>query len=187
MKIVVGLGNPGPTYARSRHNIGFNILDLIAKELSLNFTLNKRFNAEMAQGERLNERFILLKPMTYMNLSGEAVSKALNFYKATANDMVVIYDDIDLPEGKVKLKEKGGHGGHNGVRSLITRLGTSDFTRIKVGVGRPSTQVQSEDKQEVTNWLLQPINNKAYSHLVNSVLNDILDRLDIFFTTVSSV
>jgi len=178
MKIIVGLGNPGPNYTRSRHNVGFSLLDLIAQEIGATFSLQKRFNAEVAQGNRLNNNCILLKPMTYMNLSGESVSKFLNFYKSTAKDMVVIYDDIDLSEGKVKLKDKGGHGGHNGMRSLINRLGTSDFARIKVGVGRPERA--DHDGDLVTDWLLKPVKRDVYDALIDSVLECTLDRLDIF-------
>lgn len=180
MILLVGLGNPGSNYKRTRHNVGFSLLDLIAEEIGARFTVNKRFNAEVAQGERLGKKVILLKPMTYMNLSGHSVSKALNFYKVTATNMLVLYDDIDLPEGKVKLREKGGHGGHNGVRSMITQLGSSDFTRLKVGVGRPEIGPNSEKESSVTNWLLQPVSEKAYEKLLGSVFNDILGRLDLF-------
>ena len=116
--------------------------------------------------------------MTYMNLSGDSVSKFLNFYKSTVKDMVVIYDDIDLLEGKIKLKDKGGHGGHNGMRSLISKLGSSDFHRIKVGVGRPES---SRDKNgAVTNWLLKPVKSEVFDDFINSVYKCTLDRIDIF-------
>ena len=180
MKLIVGLGNPGSNYTRTRHNVGFSLLDELARELGANFAVNKRFKAEVAQTQRLGKKLILLKPMTYMNLSGQAVSKALNFYKLTANNTLVIYDDIDLPEGKVKLKEKGGHGGHNGVRSMLSELSSPDFSRLKVGVGRPETASPSEKNTQVTDWLLKPVNQTSYDGLIDSVFNEVLDRLDIF-------
>ena len=178
MKVIVGLGNPGTEYTRSRHNVGFSLLDLLAEELKTSFSFQKKFNAETAQGTRLNCNCILLKPLTYMNLSGDSVSKFLNFYKSTAKDIVVIYDDIDLQEGKVKLKDKGGHGGHNGMRSLISKLGSSDFARIKVGVGRPEESQKHGDS--VTNWLLKPVKPDVYDDFIKSVFHCTLDRLDIF-------
>ena len=180
MKLIVGLGNPGSNYARTRHNVGFSLLDELSSQLGANFSVNKRFKAEVAQTQRFGEKLILLKPMTYMNLSGQSVSKALNFYKLTANNTLVIYDDIDLPEGKVKLKEKGGHGGHNGVRSMLLELSSSEFSRLKVGVGRPETASPSEKNTQVTNWLLKPVDQTSYDKLINSVFNEVLDRLDIF-------
>ncbi len=178
MKVIVGLGNPGPNYKRTRHNVGFSLLDKFAEEMGATFSFQKRYNAEVAQGSRLNYNCILLKPMTYMNLSGDSVTKFLNFYKSTAKDIVVIYDDIDLLEGKVKLKDKGGHGGHNGMRSLISKLGTSDFARIKVGVGRP--ELAEGNKDGVTDWLLRPVKSELFDDFIDSVFKCTSDRLDIF-------
>ena len=180
MKLIVGLGNPGPKYTRTRHNVGFGILDLLAEELKTNFSLNKRFDAEVARGKRLGQDLILLKPMTYMNLSGTSASKALNFYKLAANNMLVIYDDLDLASGTVKFREKGGHGGHNGIRSILGQVGQADFSRLKVGVGRPTVEDPSEKERSVTNWLLKPLPSETYDDLMDSVYNSVLDRLDIF-------
>lgn len=183
MKIIVGLGNPGANYARTRHNIGFSLLDCLASELGVHFSINKRFGAEVAQSSRNGTSLILLKPMTYMNLSGDPVSKALNFYKVTANNTLVVYDDLDLEEGKVRYKEKGGHGGHNGMRSIIAQLGTSDFPRLKIGVGRPTRnpEVADYDKESsVTDWLLKPVDRTAYEDLITSALNEVFDRIDFF-------
>ena len=179
MKIIVGLGNPGSNYERTRHNVGFSLLDQLAEEMGATFSFQKRYNAEVAQGSRSGHNCILLKPMTYMNLSGDSVSKFLNFYKSTVKDMVVIYDDIDLLEGKVKLKDKGGHGGHNGMRSLISRLGSSDFALVKVGVGRPEAKDDNRGAA-VTDWLLKPVKSEVFDEFISSVYKCTLDRLDIF-------
>ena len=137
-KIIVGLGNPGPKYQFTRHNIGFLIVDHLAKEYRLPFTLGKKsFKSEIALGTIKNHKVLLLKPLTYMNRSGEAVVAVLNFYKNKPEDLLVIHDDLDLPLGKIRIVKKGGAGGHNGIRSIIASLGTREFPRLRVGIGRP--------------------------------------------------
>ena len=135
MKIIVGLGNPGKKYEATRHNIGFMTIDEIAriKKVSVKETgegyLSVSSNAD-------GEEVILAKPMTYMNRSGEAVRRLLADYKGNHEDLVVIHDDMDMALGRVRIKTKGGHGGHNGVSSIIDRIGTNKFVRIKIGIGR---------------------------------------------------
>lgn len=136
MKLVVGLGNPGREYAETRHNVGFMVVDRLAE--SLGVAVDRRmFKALTGQGLVNGEKVILVKPQTYMNLSGEAVGALLNWYKLTPADLVVIYDDLDLPPGKLRLRPGGGAGGHKGVLSIIHSLGTENFPRIRVGIGRP--------------------------------------------------
>ncbi|WP_100374385.1 aminoacyl-tRNA hydrolase [Bacillus sp. FJAT-45037] len=147
MKVVVGLGNPGAKYAGTRHNIGFDIIDYCAKELGVELNQSKFkgiFGIKIINGEKV----FFLKPLTYMNLSGESVRPLLDYYQIGIDDLVVIYDDLDLPTGKIRLREKGSAGGHNGIKSLIQHLGTEKFKRIRVGVDRP------KDGEPIVNYVL---------------------------------
>ncbi len=135
MKIVVGLGNPGREYAATRHNLGFMVVD----ELSRRFGKNERrtrFRAEIAEIFVDGEKVILVKPQTYMNLSGAAVREVVSWYKLPPDDLLVILDEIDLPFGVTRMRAKGGSGGHNGLNSIIADLGTEDFARLRIGIGR---------------------------------------------------
>ena len=136
MKVIVGLGNPGVRYQRSRHNIGFQVVDRVAK---LNHILisTKRFRSLYGTGKIDSEEVVLVKPMTFMNLSGGAVKKSVHFFKAGLEDLIVVHDDMDLLLGRLRFKQKGGDGGHQGVRSIIESMGGKHFLRLKVGIGRP--------------------------------------------------
>lgn len=136
MKLVFGLGNPGNKYRNTKHNIGFITVDRIAENLGLTFNQTK-FKSLYAEGRIGTEKIILIKPQTFMNLSGESVQPWMDYYNLTGDDIVIIYDDMDLPVGKIRLRMQGGSGGHNGMKSIIQHLGTKDFNRIRVGVGRP--------------------------------------------------
>lgn len=131
MKLVVGLGNPGEEYKKTRHNIGFEIVEKLADAA---WKLNKKFNGEISEGKIGREKIIFLKPQTFMNDSGRAVAAAAGFYKIKPADILVIHDDIDLPLGKIRIKKDGSSGGHRGVESIITALGSRDFFRLKIGV-----------------------------------------------------
>jgi len=144
LKLVVGLGNPGPDYARTRHNVGFVVADRLAAQLGARFQGGK-FSAEEAQGRAGEERVVLLKPLTYMNHSGEAVGPALRFYKLGLEDLVVIHDDLELAPYRVQLKVGGGHGGHNGLKSLNGHLSGAEYARVRVGVGRPPPMMDPAD------------------------------------------
>ncbi|MDE3088648.1 MAG: aminoacyl-tRNA hydrolase [Chloroflexota bacterium] len=137
MKLIVGLGNPGARYANSRHNIGFLIVERFARAHELDFA-RKRFNAQIAEGSVGGQRLLIAKPQTFMNLSGGAVGKLFAFYKVAPHDLLVIYDDLDLPLGKMRLRSRGSSGGHHGMESIIAHIGTSDFPRLRVGIGRPN-------------------------------------------------
>ncbi len=136
-KLIVGLGNPGARYSNSRHNIGFLITERFARTHSLDFA-RKRFNAQIAEGTLREQRILLCKPQTFMNSSGEAVGKLFAFYKIAPHDMLIVYDDLDLPLGKMRLRSRGSSGGHHGIESIIAHIGTSDFPRLRVGIGRPN-------------------------------------------------
>jgi PTH1 family peptidyl-tRNA hydrolase len=136
LKLVVGLGNPGPDYARTRHNMGYLVADAFARLLGAEFTLRK-FQSELAEGRTGSERVWVMKPQTWMNRSGEAVGPALHFWKGELADLVVVHDDIELEPWRVQLKVGGGHGGHNGLKSLNGSVSGVDYARVRVGVGRP--------------------------------------------------
>ena len=143
MFLVAGLGNPGEKYHSTRHNIGFLFLDYLAEKLRVNFTAAK-WQAETAKAMFGNEQVLLLKPQTFMNLSGNAVAGAALFYKIPPEKIIVIHDDIDMPFGRVKVVINRGTGGHNGLRSIVSLLGSKDFIRIKAGIGRPVEAIPIE-------------------------------------------
>jgi PTH1 family peptidyl-tRNA hydrolase len=136
MKIVCGLGNPGREYERHRHNIGFMVVERLAERARAAFDRQK-FEAEMAQGTLGQEKVLLLKPQTFMNLSGKSVAQAANFFKVVPADVLVVHDELDLPFGRLQLKAGGGAGGHNGLRSIHQLLGTDAFIRLRFGIGKP--------------------------------------------------
>jgi len=135
-KLIVGLGNPGPKYLWTRHNAGFIVLDRFASLTGIAAT-RKSFGGLYGEGEFKGNRLFLLKPQTYMNLSGRSVAEALRFHKLAPSDLIVIHDELDIPFGQIKLKADGGHGGHNGLRSLHQELGTGDYNRLRIGIGKP--------------------------------------------------
>lgn len=136
VKMIVGLGNPGREYINTKHNIGFMALDCFAKSELLTFNKTKH-QVLWTEFFYKGEKIVLVKPQTYMNLSGKAVKPLMNDMNIASSDLVVIYDDMDLPIGKIRLRQQGSAGGHNGIKSLIQSLGTQEFKRIKVGIGRP--------------------------------------------------
>ncbi|MFT8872654.1 MAG: aminoacyl-tRNA hydrolase [Sporolactobacillus sp.] len=136
MKFIVGLGNPGAEYAKSRHNIGFDVIDRLMEVCDA--TLNRhKFCAQFGKTVIGRQEIVLVKPLTYMNASGEAVAPLLRFYHGEAAELLVVQDDMDLPVGKIRVRAKGSSGGHNGMKSLIQHLHTEEFSRIKVGIGHP--------------------------------------------------
>lgn len=142
--IIVGLGNPGRKYRDNRHNIGFLVVDRLAAAADIPFKW-KRCRARVGEGE-ISDRFVVLaKPQTFMNLSGESVVRLLKRYDAAPADLVVVHDDLDLDEGRIKLKRGGGHGGHNGLRSIMAYCGTDAFIRVRVGIGRPAEEMEAAD------------------------------------------
>lgn len=135
MKLIVGLGNPGKEYAGTRHNCGFMVIDRLASKLNVDVDQNK-FKGLYAKVKYHGEDIILLKPQTYMNLSGESVNAVMNFFKIDKEDLLVIYDDLDMPVGKLRLRKTGSAGGHNGIKNIILHTGSQNFNRIRVGIDR---------------------------------------------------
>lgn len=136
MYIIVGLGNPEPEYSKTRHNMGFDVINMLAQENNIELNRNK-YNAIYGTGAIQNEKVILIKPQTYMNNSGEAVIQFVNFYKEKLSNLIVIYDDMDTEAGKIRIRAKGGAGSHNGMKSMIKELHSEEFPRIRVGIGKP--------------------------------------------------
>lgn len=142
--LIVGLGNPGREHQDNRHNVGFHCLDRLAEKHGLAWN-KKQHQAEWAQGRITGQKVILAKPQTYVNLSGEAVGALARFYKINPQNILVIYDDLDLPQGATRLRPDGGSGGHNGIKSIIQHLNTQDFPRLRVGIGRPPGRMEPKD------------------------------------------
>ena len=141
MRIIVGLGNPGAQYANTPHSVGFEAVDAVASEIGASWEEKRQFKCLWAKGAFAGESVILCKPQTYMNLSGESVAPLVKYSNATAADLLVIQDDIDLPVGRLRVRKGGSCGGHNGIRNIIERLGTQDFARLKLGVGKDKDDV----------------------------------------------
>ena len=145
MYLIAGLGNPTKQYAGTRHNMGFDCVDILAKELNIKFK-KSRFNALVGKGKIAGEDVLLVKPLTFMNLSGFAVGGLMKYYKLNAEkDLIVIYDDTDLELGKLRIRKKGSAGGHNGMKSIISNVGTDSFARIRVGIGSRGDAVEMVD------------------------------------------
>lgn len=142
MKLIVGLGNPGPQYAGHRHNVGFRVVEQLA---SAGWSRESKFKADMVKARIAGEDCWLMKPTTFMNASGEAVGAFARFHRLQADDIVVIHDELDIAPGAVRIKQGGGHGGHNGVRDIESHLGTPEFWRVRVGIGHPRTLQLNQD------------------------------------------
>ncbi len=136
MRIIVGLGNPGSRYAATRHNVGFMVVDALA-ESSRAGSFRSRFHADLAELREEGETILLVKPQTYMNLSGQAVRQVVDFYQVPLENLLVVCDDMNLPLGKLRFRARGSHGGHNGLRDIANHLGTTDYPRLRLGVGAP--------------------------------------------------
>jgi len=164
--VIAGLGNPGDRYARTRHNIGARVVQSIAERLNVrSFKSFRDWRLSVAEGDIGGERLYLLLPETYMNTSGEAIAPFLSYHKILSSQLLVIHDEIDLGFGTIRLKHGGGHAGHNGLRSIVKMVGTPEFGRVRVGVGRPL------DGREVADWVLA-----SFSAEEEGLLPGIIDR-----------
>ncbi|MGL4534459.1 MAG: aminoacyl-tRNA hydrolase [Fusobacteriaceae bacterium] len=143
MKLIVGLGNPGTKYEKTRHNIGFEIIDLLSKELRT-LPFKDKFQGSLSEISLNGEKILFLKPQTYMNLSGDSVSAIIKFYKIEKKDILIIFDDMDLSLGKIRFKTSGSAGGHNGIKSIISHIG-QDFSRVKCGIGKAISRDENID------------------------------------------
>lgn len=175
-KLIVGLGNPGAKYANTRHNVGWMALDAFARKhgVAMEKSGFQGVYGELRWGSP-SEKVILLKPMTFMNLSGRSVAPAAHFYKIAPSDILVLYDDMDLDVGRLRLREKGSAGGHNGMKSLIQELGTQEFRRLRIGVGRPAPGWQ------VIDWVLAPFGPDDAATLAG-VIPKTVEAVETFLT-----
>jgi PTH1 family peptidyl-tRNA hydrolase len=148
IRLIVGLGNPGREYESTRHNVGFWWVEELARAQKLNFKSESKFHGLTARGQVQGHEIVLLMPQTFMNHSGRAVGALAQFFKIEPAEMLVIHDELDLPPGVARLKMGGGHGGHNGLKDIIARLGTKDFWRLRIGIGHPG------NRAEVSNYVL---------------------------------
>ena len=162
MYLVVGLGNPEPEYCFTRHNLGFDVLNKILEKY--NIKINKSgFKSIYGTGTIENEKVVLCKPQTYMNLSGDAIIEIAKFYKIPTNNIIIIYDDIDLETGIIKIRKKGGPGGHNGMKSVVERLQTEEFPRIRIGTGF------CEAKDNLVEYVISKVSNEEYISLLKGI------------------
>ena len=148
VQMIVGLGNPGPKYEQTRHNVGFIFVDELARSKGASFKQENKFHGDVCKLSLAGNDVWLLKPNTFMNLSGKSVAALARFYKIAPESILVVHDELDIPPGQLRLKQGGGHGGHNGLRDMIAQLGSKEFIRLRVGVGHPG------DSREVTNYVL---------------------------------
>lgn len=170
MKLVVGLGNPGDKYSATRHNVGFMIIDTLAKRhgLGVDKVKNKSLTGK---GVVSGEQVVLVKPQTFMNLSGEAVRPLFSYIDINTEDVIVVHDDLDLEFGRIKIKSGGGHGGHNGIKSIISHLGNKDFIRVRVGIGKPPPH------WNVSNYVLSPFSADERENL-HHILEESADAVE---------
>ncbi|MGB7250715.1 MAG: aminoacyl-tRNA hydrolase [Phormidesmis sp.] len=176
-RLIVGLGNPGAKYDRTRHNVGFEIIDAFAKSYpSVSLVENKRFQGIAGEFRNGCDRTVLLKPLTFMNNSGRAVRAVLDWYKLAPSSVLVVYDDMDLPVGKLRLRLSGGAGGHNGMKSIISHLGTKEFPRLRIGIG--STDKGDEPDQAVVSHVLGRFASEDRKY-VDAVIPIAVDAIDL--------
>ncbi len=171
MRLIVGLGNPGPDYARNRHNVGFMAADAIVRRHRFS-PWRAKFAGAFAEGELAGDRVLVLKPMTYMNESGSSVAQAARFFKVPIEDIIVLHDEIDLAPGRVRVKKGGGHAGHNGLRSIDDHLG-SDFNRVRIGVGHPG------DPDRVADYVLSDFSKAEYQDWVEKLIEVLAERIPL--------
>lgn len=170
--LIVGLGNPGREYAENRHNVGFDCVDLLAEKHRI--ALNKsQHKARLGTGQVAGRRAILAEPQTYVNSSGEAVGAVARYYKVAPEDVLVIYDDLDLPQGTIRLRPGGSSGGHNGIKSIVDHLGTQAFPRVRIGIGRPPGRMEPKD------YVLQDFSAAEREGMVE-VYDRVVDAVETF-------
>lgn len=175
MKLLVGLGNPGPEYSKTRHNVGFWVLDRLASQQGVKIN-RPFFRAHTGQCFMGRVKLVLAKPQTYMNASGQSVAALLNWYKLSPADLLVVHDDLDLPPGSMRIRPRGGTGGHRGMASIVERLGGRDFPRLRIGIGKPGP-----NQGDVTSWVLGKFAPEDLQQ-VEQVIERAVDALQCFVT-----
>ncbi len=173
--LIVGLGNPGAKYASSRHNVGFMVVDNLAKKIGIPMMIENKFKGIYGKTVYKGKKVHLLKPQTFMNNSGESVRLVKNFYKIPSEQLIVVHDDMDLPFGRIKIKKGGGTGGHKGLESITKDIGTKDYIRVRIGIGKPSS------KEEVVKYVLSnftPEEQRTLSDYIDKASQAIIDIIE---------
>ena len=179
MKIIVGLGNPGRDYAHNRHNIGFRCLNYFTRLHSIRFD-KRQCRARVGIGEIAGDELLLVKPGTFVNLSGKAVGCLVSKHSILLSDLLIIYDDLDLPLGKIRLRQSGASGGHKGMASIIAALGSDSFPRIRVGIGRPEVEgITSTDEDAIVNYVLSNF-TPGENEVIESAIATVAEAIDCF-------
>ena len=177
MKILAGLGNPGKEYESTPHSIGFDVADAVVREMAVTFRKVMSFKGELADGRFADGKLLVVKPMTFMNLSGDSVAPVVKYHNATPADLVVVSDDIDLPVGRIRIRKGGSAGGHNGLKSVIERLGTQDFIRLKIGVGR-----DRNDRSKVVGHVLGKFDRDTRALMVSKIVPAAVKAVEQIFS-----
>jgi PTH1 family peptidyl-tRNA hydrolase len=178
MKLIVGLGNPGKTYAHNRHNAGFLCVNYFARLHSIRFD-RRQCRARVGIAKARGEKLLLAKPGTFVNLSGNSVACLVRKHKIPVSDLLVIYDDLDLPPGKIRLRQSGSSGGHKGMNSIISALGSEAFPRIRVGIGRPQVEKQSISEDAIVNYVLTDFSPQEEA-IIKPVIARVTEAIDCF-------
>jgi PTH1 family peptidyl-tRNA hydrolase len=180
MKLIIGLGNPGKTYAHNRHSAGFLCLNYFARLHSVRFD-HRQCRAKVGLAELKGEKLLLAKPRTFVNLSGDPVACLVHKHDILLGDLLVIYDDLDLPLGKIRLRQSGGSGGHKGMNSIISALGSEDFPRIRVGIGRPQVEEQSVSEEAIVRYVLSDFSRRE-EEIIKPVIAKVSEAIYCFLT-----
>jgi PTH1 family peptidyl-tRNA hydrolase len=180
MKLIVGLGNPGKTYAHNRHNAGFRCLNYFARLHSIRFD-HRQCRARVGIAKVRSEKLLLAKPGTFVNLSGDSVAGLVRKHNVPLSDLLVIYDDLDLPLGKIRLRQSGGSGGHKGMNAIIFTLGSEGFPRIRVGIGRPQGEEQSVNEDAIVNYVLSDFSPHEEA-AIKPAIAKVAEAIDYFLT-----
>jgi len=180
MKLIVGLGNPGRGYAHNHHNVGFRCLDYFARLNSIRLD-RRQCQAKVGMGEVKGERLLLARPATFMNLSGNSVACLVHKHSIYLSDLLIIHDDLDLPLGRIRLRQNGGSGGHKGMNSIIAALGSEDFSRIRVGIGRPREEEQPVSEDAIINYVLSDFSHHEEA-IIRSTIIKVAEAIECFLT-----
>ena len=176
-QLIVGLGNPEPKYDRTRHNIGFAAIDAISRAWQINLSENRKYQGEFGEGQQQLTKIRLLKPLTYMNRSGQSIRAVTDWFKLPPTSVLIIYDDMDLPLGKLRLRLSGSAGGHNGMKSAISHLGNQNFPRLRIGIGKPQNAVAGDEANTISYVLGQF--NAQESAMVTEILSSVVDCVEL--------
>ena len=165
--LIAGLGNPGPQYEHTRHNVGFWLLDQLAHDMKTTFTVDNKYHGQLAQCQSSQDKLFLLKPLLFMNRSGQSVAALVNFYKITPSNILIVHDELDMPAGTARLKRGGGHGGHNGLRDIISCTNSRDFLRCRLGIAHPG------DSRQVSDYVLTKPSQTDRQNIVSAITNSL--------------